>query len=130
MKLSEAILLGSTLGRPFNQSSWNYCLCGMGVAALGNKTNYGNDEAEARWPWLNSDIVPPKSCGLGETPLRGRLVVTCIASMVLNERITLDAAVDLIRSIEPEESKAMAEVEVRLGEAIAECEAAVDRVGK
>lgn len=112
MKLSDAVLLGSTTGHKLSNGSWNCCLLGMGVAAVVQCSD-AKQEAVARWPWLSDYMEPSYIPSLlpwlrryaAEHPhtIDGYVFLTALCCDVLDKKITLEQAVDAIRSVEPQD---------------------------
>jgi hypothetical protein len=101
MKLSEAMMLGGTVHK-LDSGSWECCLLGVSVQALG-ADNHSNLEAAARWSWIDDDFAAPESllafCG----NLQGRIIISNLSCRVQDGTITLEQAVDWVRSVEPSE---------------------------
>jgi len=106
VRLSEAIMLGSTMGLKVQNTSWRSCLIGIGISAIG-KDNIGNVEALARYPWLNQSYEVPSIAASGwfaaGKPYQARSIITEMATKVELGEITIEQAVDWIRSVEPRE---------------------------
>ena len=120
MRLSEAILLGSTTAPPLNNTSWKTCLIGIGMHALG-KDNIGNHEAMLRYPWLREDYEMPAHLFAGSgrgRKLTARQIITGLATQIECGSISLEQAVDWIRSVEPEEPANAAVTGEREAEAV------------
>lgn len=111
MRLSEAIMLGSTQTH-LSATNWDHCLIGMGFHALaGLQTDICIDdtgapvEAYARWPWLQTFIQypPPELVGGIRGTGTASQIISGLAGRVVRGDVSLEAAVDWIRSVEPQE---------------------------
>jgi|ERR1700722_1856827 len=102
MRLSDAMMLGSTLVK-LNADAWNTCLLGVSVVATGGKDNWCNSECRARWPWIEIEFVPPPMIDAGITPRCASAIISLLTVLVEKGAITLEQAVDWVRSVEPAE---------------------------
>lgn len=116
MRLSEAVMFGSVSGlKKFNPSSWDTCLIGIAVHDIGGSTPV-RVECINRWPWLNEVFdIPPlvKACTVirgpfGDMPTQispasALFIISGFASQIEAGNLTLERAVDWIRSVEPAE---------------------------
>lgn len=96
MKLSEAILLASTMGeKPHNDGGWDCCLAGVACHAVG-RTNLFNEVAPELWPWLTEPLrgLDGQFAYLEGYPARFLLTAMCT-------RISMEEASSVIASIEP-----------------------------
>jgi hypothetical protein len=101
MRLSEALLLGSTLGETLKNDSYRSCLLGVACRAIG-KENGGNDEVKTRWPWTEEWKFTHPVMGLTMLiPLR--YVLTRMCDRVLDGTMSIDDVVAYVRSVEPSE---------------------------
>lgn len=108
MKLSEAIMLGQGLVK-FDSSVFledgRGCLIGAGYAAVSGRNNACLFEMAEQWPWLNERVRVPealRSYGLSRFE-SCELVISYLAFKVRDRILTVEQAVDIIRSIEPED---------------------------
>lgn len=98
MKLSQAILLGST-AVTLNPGIWYDpkrncgCLLGGAMYAVGNRGHILASSIYAEWPWVQ-ETMPGRhisyACEIGY-----------FAGLVLAGEMTVDAVADWIRSVEP-----------------------------
>ncbi len=108
MRLSEAILLGSTLSvQGFNDGSMtgnNRCALGAATQALGIGSALLYSELEDEYPWLRSALECPDGCGIGPRP--GISVI-----WHLNDRHlwTRERIAEWVSTIEPPEESANAD---------------------
>jgi hypothetical protein len=110
MKLSDAILLGSTMHK-LDPACWDGCLLGVSVRAVGATSNFFNDEAQRRWPWMvGKKVAMPDFSRYPHISLEFTQVISWLDVEVNDGKVTLEQVVDWVRSVEPEESKP-AEVE-------------------
>ncbi len=100
MKLSEALMLGSTLGEEVSNASWDKCLLGIACHALGDSNFY--NEAVMRWTWLTEKIVSHPDL-LNGHPYSGTTFVTGLAIKVEEGRMTIQRAAEIVAEIEPAE---------------------------
>jgi hypothetical protein len=119
MRLSEAMMLSSTLGETPTNDSWNNCLLGIACHALG-KTNFENDEARRRWPWLDKYCSHPKVAGGLRRP--GAALVTLISTWVTSGHISVERAAELVAKLEPQDIP-REQTEIGQGHRIAQLEA-------
>lgn len=106
MKLSEAIMLGSTIpGEPFDAMDWSCCLLGLANRAVGETTNLLPQHAEIRWPWMKKLFRSPAICDewVG-VEVSITHILTGIALNIEAGGATLEQAVDWIRSVEPQDT--------------------------
>ena len=122
MKLSDAIMLGSTKTK-LNPDRWltsdgTGCLIGIGISAiceLHDIPTWGglDNEILVRFPWLRQDFPVPE-IAKGHDDVWGHLngfkftdlaravdIISRMAYLVKAGRMTLEQAVDWIRSVEP-----------------------------
>jgi hypothetical protein len=99
MKLSEALMLGSTLGTKVDPWDYNACFLGIACHAMGRE-NITLKESIDRWPWLLEYFRHPAK---PEEIRQGEYIVSDLCFMVCDERLTLEEAVDCIRKIEPQD---------------------------
>lgn len=110
MKLSEAMMLGGT-AFPMDSNTWDTCLLGVSVRALGATDNKFNKEASERWPWMDHLLISnPPEIYAKKHEFQGRdsftSIVSELAGYVAEGEMTLEAAVDWVASVEPQEEQA------------------------
>jgi hypothetical protein len=98
VKLSEAMMLGSTMGLKFKNDDWCTCLLGISMAALGQRNDM-NREAERRYPWILKDYVYPMSIH----PRPFKWGITWWADRIECGLATFEEAIDWVRSVEPQD---------------------------
>lgn len=99
MRLSEALMVGSTLGEKVSNRSWNKCLLGIACHALGEMNFRG--EGVRRWPWLLGEVGHSEiACGI---PMSGSIFITRLAARVESGEMTIQRAAEIVREIEPDE---------------------------
>lgn len=124
MKLSDAIMLGITMYE-LKPAAWfckdGGCLCGIALLAVNEEApiNLASAPILWEWPWLDKMFsVPPLCVGPVTNALgdpygwvsyrvggseRALAIISRMASQVKRGDITLEQAVDWIRSVEPQE---------------------------
>ncbi len=100
MKLSEAMMLGYTMGRELNNGSWDTCLIGISCHAVSNSYYTTLGEAYDRWPWIGISVPHPQNTEFLFPPY---LILTELCGEVIAGRTTIEQVVDWVRSVEPEE---------------------------
>jgi|SRR5882724_6263728 len=118
MRLSDAIALGRTLV-VLDPSCYQRCLIGLGYHAIGKNAFDGWLHEWPDYPWLRKQFIvnPP----FGIHPSYAYNVISMLAHKVKSSSISMEQAIDWIRSVEPEENTTsvpeMEEVMVRVEEA-------------
>lgn len=111
MKLSDAILLGSTVLK-LNSSIYLSvdcgCLIGMGAKALGKAARElfdgKGDFNFQEYPWLLDKVQGPPGLGFySRTPHPAFAIIGEMARCIEDGSYTMERAVDWIRSVEPQE---------------------------
>lgn len=122
MKLSDAIILGSTMTKLDSScflAGGEGCLLGMGMSSFGYKT-CELAEISNRFPWTDNKFICPDFVRVYKSEkvtslydhlggwehireFRAQSIIGRMAVMVEEGAITLDKAVDWIRSVEPQE---------------------------
>jgi hypothetical protein len=106
MKLSEAVLLGSTLVKldpTIYLSNGCGCLLGMAAAAMGKKWSLSED-IYVLFPWLM--YYPAVKLNIELT----------LAPAISRGEVTIEQAVDYIRSVEPQDEAVEANAVTELSE--------------
>ncbi len=101
MKLSEAMMLGYTMGRELDNGSWNTCLIGISCHAVSTSYYATLRESFERWPWIGNSVPHPHNRHLLLPPY---VILTDLCNEVIHGTMTIEQAVDWVRSVEPEES--------------------------
>jgi hypothetical protein len=124
MRLSEAILLGSTMLRPmaFTQNDGKGSGCALGMAAIAGlgDSAWGKDTYDG-WASSAPAVAPcghkeylQKFCDDSDGHLQPIKTVTSVIAHIFNEHVmgdgswTLEQLVDWVRSVEPVEQVTMA----------------------
>lgn len=119
MRLSEAIMLGSTLGERLSNYSWDTCLLGISCHALGT-SNHNNREAIRRWPWLRKIYTAPPDLHL-DSCYSGETILTSLCERIANGEMTIELAAEIVREIEPDEPEMKGEKNAVCREDVVKC---------
>lgn len=107
MKLSEAIMLGSTVIK-LDPGCWlidgkRGCLCGMAYFAATGKRDASYEQVVKFWPWLQkTELIPPRWATRNRGEQRSAAaVISDIALDVCDGHVPLEKAVAWIETQEP-----------------------------
>ncbi len=126
MKFSDAVVLGMTICPRMDGEEWQTCLIGVawqaekGVGASVNSLfEFNAERATRHWPWLLQKFANPfplericSQCSHEHTTARH--IISHVACAVANGLVSLEAVVQWIRSVEPEESPELDKQETAL----------------